>query len=129
MVLRCHSSAHRPFQGPYCRLMPVHDYILTTHPSERPVREAKVEARAARRDDKRAREDSPEMVKLIGGGDVMGGDDSFAAAKARRVNPGPGHAVKAGVRVRGLPFARVASYLFPALPPSRWTSRSLPSRR
>ena len=43
-----------------------------------------MEARAARRDDKRAREDSPEMVKLIGGGDVMGGDDSFAAAKARR---------------------------------------------
>jgi len=42
-----------------------------------------VEARVARRQDARAREESPEMVKLIGGGDVMGGDDSFAAAKAR----------------------------------------------
>ena len=42
-----------------------------------------MEARAARRQDKRAREDSPEMNKLIGGGDVMGGDDSFSAAKAR----------------------------------------------
>jgi len=44
-----------------------------------------VETRVARRQDARAREESPEMVKLIGGGDVMGGDDSFAAAKARRV--------------------------------------------
>ena len=49
-----------------------------------------MEARAARRQDKRAREDSPEMVKLIGGGDVMGGDDSFAAAKARRASVRPG---------------------------------------
>ena len=48
-----------------------------------------MEARAARRDEKRARDDSPEMNKLIGGGDVMGGDDSFAAAKARRVQTRP----------------------------------------
>ena len=57
-----------------------------------------MEERAARRDEKRAREDSPEMVKLIGGGDVMGGDDSFAAAKARHVTTGPGCRIKAGCR-------------------------------
>lgn len=46
-------------------------------------REAKVEARAARREAARAREDSPPLMRVTGGGDIMGGDDSFAAAKAR----------------------------------------------
>lgn len=46
-------------------------------------REAKVEARIGRREEKRAREESPEITKLPGGGNVMGGDDSFAAARAR----------------------------------------------
>jgi hypothetical protein len=44
-----------------------------------------VEAKAARRDDKRAREASPDVVRLPGGGDPMGGGDgdSFQAAQAR----------------------------------------------
>ncbi|KAI8466459.1 MAG: hypothetical protein J3K34DRAFT_524543 [Monoraphidium minutum] len=46
-------------------------------------REALVEKRIARREAARAREDSPEITRVTGGGDVMGGDDSFAAAKAR----------------------------------------------
>eukprot|EP00877_Chromochloris_zofingiensis_P009627 jgi/Chrzof1/4918/Cz15g04140.t1 len=48
-------------------------------------REAKVEQRVARREAARACEDSPDLVRVTGGGDVMGGgdDDSFAAAKAR----------------------------------------------
>ena len=37
----------------------------------------------ARREAARAREDSPEMLRVVGGGDIMGGDDSFQAAKAR----------------------------------------------
>lgn len=39
----------------------------------------------ARREAARDREGSPELLRLAGGGDVMGGggDDSFAAAKAR----------------------------------------------
>lgn len=44
-----------------------------------------MEARAGRREEKRAREESPEITKLPGGGNVMGGDDSFAAARARFV--------------------------------------------
>ena len=71
-------------------------------------REAKVEARVARRQDARAREESPDMVKLIGGGDVMGGDDSFAAAKARHARAALDHepgwkfaraGVQSGVRI------------------------------
>ena len=46
-------------------------------------REALVEKRIARREAARAREDSPELTRVTGGGDVMGGGDSFAAAKAR----------------------------------------------
>lgn len=47
-------------------------------------REALVEKRIARREAARARDDSPEMMHVAGGGgSVMGGDDSFAAAKAR----------------------------------------------
>lgn len=42
-----------------------------------------VEARLARREEARAREDSPDLVPVAGGGSIMGGDDSFAAAKAR----------------------------------------------
>ena len=70
------------------------------------TREAKADARVARRQDARAREDSPEMNKLIGGGDVMGGDDSFAAAKARQApvahecGSGLKFAVRAGARSR-----------------------------
>ena len=46
-------------------------------------REAQLEQKAARREAAKEREQSPEMSKLPGGGDIMGGDDSFAAAKAR----------------------------------------------
>jgi hypothetical protein len=46
-------------------------------------REAKVEARHARREAARAREESPEMNRMPGGGDVMGGGDSLAAARER----------------------------------------------
>lgn len=47
-------------------------------------RDATLEKKALRRDEMRERErgGSPEMTRLIGGGDIMGGDDSFAAAKA-----------------------------------------------
>lgn len=44
-----------------------------------------VEARMARREEARAREDSPDTVPVTGGGSIMGGDDSFEAAKARQV--------------------------------------------
>ena len=44
---------------------------------------SQVEARLARREEARAREDSPDLVPVTGGGDLMGGDDSFQAAKAR----------------------------------------------
>mmetsp|Transcript_36864 Transcript_36864/g.94261 ORF Transcript_36864/g.94261 Transcript_36864/m.94261 type:complete len:312 (-) Transcript_36864:429-1364(-) len=46
-------------------------------------REAMLEKKAARREDARQRDTSPEMNRLIGGGDIMGGDDSFQAAKMR----------------------------------------------
>ena len=46
-------------------------------------REAMIEKKAARREAAKERDASPDMNRLIGGGDVMGGDDSFAAAKAR----------------------------------------------
>lgn len=46
-------------------------------------REAQLEKKAARREATKEREQSPEMNKLPGGGDIMGGDDSFAAARAR----------------------------------------------
>ena len=46
-------------------------------------REAKVEARVARREAERARDVSPDAV-VTGGGNVMGGSDSFAAALARQ---------------------------------------------
>ena len=45
------------------------------------VREARIDQKVARRE--AAREASPEMLRLPGGGDVMGGDDSLAAARAR----------------------------------------------
>lgn len=50
-------------------------------------REARVEARVARREEARARDGSPDTANLPGGGDAMGlgGNDSFAAAKQRRV--------------------------------------------
>lgn len=48
-------------------------------------RDARIEGKIARREDKRAREASPDVVNLPGGGDAMGlGDaDSFQAAQAR----------------------------------------------
>ena len=46
-------------------------------------REAMLEKKAVRREAARDREASPEMTRLPGGGDVMGGDDSFQAARAR----------------------------------------------
>ena len=50
-------------------------------------REAQIEKKMARRDAARERDASPDLVKLPGGGDVMGGDDSLAAAKARQGRP------------------------------------------
>ncbi len=41
----------------------------------------------ARREAARERDASPDIVKLPGGGDVMGGDDSLEAAKARHAFP------------------------------------------
>ncbi|KAL6776925.1 hypothetical protein ACKKBF_B19520 [Auxenochlorella protothecoides x Auxenochlorella symbiontica] len=58
------------------------EWIDAVHPKAE-GREARVEARVARREEKRAREDSPEHLRLPGGGDVLGGGDSFQAAKAR----------------------------------------------
>lgn len=46
-------------------------------------REAQLEQKAARREAAKEREQSPDISKLPGGGDIMGGDDSFAAAQAR----------------------------------------------
>lgn len=63
------------------------EWIDAVHPKAE-GREARVEARVARREEKRAREDSPEHLRLPGGGDVLGGGDSFQAAKARRVGAG-----------------------------------------
>ena len=42
-----------------------------------------MDQKMARREAARERDASPEIIKLPGGGDVMGGDDSFAAARAR----------------------------------------------
>lgn len=44
-----------------------------------------LEKKAARREAVKARDGSPDLASLPGGGDVMGGDDTFAAAKARYV--------------------------------------------
>lgn len=47
-------------------------------------REAQTEKRMARREATRERDSSPVMDRLPGGGgDIMGGEDSFAAARAR----------------------------------------------
>lgn len=46
-------------------------------------REAQIEKRIARREEAKARDASPDIQRLPGGGDIFGGDDSFAAAKAR----------------------------------------------
>ena len=47
-------------------------------------REAQVEKRMARREAARERDSSPVLDRLPGGGgDIMGGEDSFAAARAR----------------------------------------------
>jgi hypothetical protein len=48
----------------------------------------------ARREAAREREASPDLVKLPGGGDILGGDDSLEAAKARFLlcpSPAPRH--------------------------------------
>ena len=46
-------------------------------------REAQIEQRMARREAAKERDQSPELRKLPGGGDIMGGDDSFSSAKTR----------------------------------------------
>lgn len=46
-------------------------------------RDAVIEKKIARREEAKARDSSPDRGFLPGGGDMMGGDDSFAAAKAR----------------------------------------------
>jgi hypothetical protein len=46
-------------------------------------REARVEARVARREEARARDVSPD-ARVTGGGNIMGGTDSFSAALARQ---------------------------------------------
>ncbi|KAK9830029.1 hypothetical protein WJX72_009298 [[Myrmecia] bisecta] len=65
-------------------------------------REALLEKKAARREAAKAREDSPDLVKLPGGGDVMGGDDSFAAAKARQERQTDWRSKQQAVRQEGL---------------------------
>ena len=47
-------------------------------------REALIEKRMARREDARARDASPDLAHIPGGGDMYGGDDSFAAARNRQ---------------------------------------------
>lgn len=47
-------------------------------------KEARVAERVARRALAKEREASPDVVTLAGGGDLMGGNDSFAAALARQ---------------------------------------------
>ena len=50
-----------------------------------PCREGRIEERAARRQLGKERDQSPDLQKLPGGGDIMGGDDDdLAAAKARQ---------------------------------------------
>ncbi|KAG1666001.1 hypothetical protein FOA52_010099 [Chlamydomonas sp. UWO 241] len=49
-------------------------------------KEKMAEARMARREETRMRDASPDRAFLPGGGNMMGGDDSFAAAKAREAN-------------------------------------------
>lgn len=51
--------------------------------SMRIVREAMIEKKMARREAAKEREASPDLIKLPGGGDIFGGDDSLEAAKAR----------------------------------------------
>lgn len=70
-------------------------------------REALVEKRIARREDARAREASPDVAVIPGGGDMYGGDDSFAAARSRWFS------VNAMGRFRGVRrgFAMVANQL------------------
>lgn len=46
-------------------------------------RDAAIEKRQLRKEEKSTRETSPDITHLPGGGDVLGGDDSFATAKAR----------------------------------------------
>lgn len=46
-------------------------------------REATIEKKIAAREERRMAADSPERARLDGGGSIMGGGDSFAAAKAR----------------------------------------------
>ncbi len=60
------------------------------------TRDAQIEKKMARREAARERDASPDLVKLPGGGDIMGGDDSLAAARARhgalclaKQNPAP----------------------------------------
>ncbi len=48
------------------------------------LREAMLEKKAVRREQARTRGESPDLVAVTGGGNIMGGDDSFAAAKARQ---------------------------------------------
>ena len=48
-------------------------------------RQAQIEKKMARREAAKERDASPDIVKLPGGGDVMGGDDSLEAARARHV--------------------------------------------
>lgn len=42
-----------------------------------------MDQKMARREAAKDREASPAMTRLPGGGDIMGGDDSLAAARAR----------------------------------------------
>ena len=66
---------------------PIKDGLEFRHGAAAGRREARVEARMARREEARARDGSPDTANLPGGGDAMGlgGDDSFAAAQQRQV--------------------------------------------
>jgi hypothetical protein len=74
-------------------------------------REGKVEARIARREDARTRDVSPDAV-VTGGGNVMGGTDSFAAALARQKR-------QQDARTQRMVRARSATVLSPACVPAR----------
>lgn len=73
-------------------------YLDELMPKAGSAREAKGDARAARRADARDRDASPDVARVAGGGDVMGGDDSFQAARARESKRQEGRSRQQAVR-------------------------------
>eukprot|EP00891_Asterochloris_glomerata_P003603 jgi/Astpho2/3603/Aster-x1157 len=68
-------------------------------------REAQIEQRIARREAAKERDQSPELLKLPGGGDIMGGDDSFSSAQASDL----GTKVYFGTTQAKVPFGKLHS--------------------